>query len=259
MRDLRTCWDEYRERIESAPRVCLVAAFDGVLAPYVDDPDESCILPRARTALRRMARAARCTVTVASGRTLGDLHRRVGLEAVWYIGLHGAEMRSPDGEEWRFYDRTDIEFMKGIHATLDSELSLVRGARVERSGPAVVVHCRGVADDQVPRLTKKFLGVVARHPQLMIALGHETFETRPRTGSDLGLALRHLRRRGLARALFLYFGDPCVNRQLFSAIRAYGMGVSVGEGGPGDYHLPDARAVAHVLTKTAALLAPPSS
>jgi trehalose-phosphatase len=259
VKDLRTAWNEFRERIESAAHVCVATAFDGVLAPYVDEPDDAVILPRARSALRRLARSACCTVAVASGRTIGDVNGRVGLDSVWYIGLHGAEIRSPAGEEWRFYERAEVEYMKGVHAAIDSELSTVEGARVERAGTAVVVHCRGVADDQIPRLTKRFLGVVSRDPKLMIALGHETFETRLRTGSDLGLALRHLRKQALARALFVYCGDACVNRQVFNQVRSYGIGISVGEAAPGDYHLPDARAVAGVLTKMAGFLSPRSS
>src|SRR3954470_12682349 len=86
-----------RAAVEAAARhlerrpLLVVSDFDGTLSRIVDDPWAAQILPLGRRALRALATLPGVSVAVLSGRTAGDVARRVRVGGVTYLGNHGME------------------------------------------------------------------------------------------------------------------------------------------------------------------------
>ena len=78
--------NKWGEKISAAKRAMLVLDFDGTLAPLVDHPSRARLNPASRKRLAELAES--CDLAVVSGRSLGDVRRRVGGEKAVYGGNH---------------------------------------------------------------------------------------------------------------------------------------------------------------------------
>jgi len=76
-------------------RLLLMTDYDGTLTPIVDDPADAILAEETREQLLRIARSARGSVAVISGRGLEDLKTRVSIPEVIYAGCHGLEIEGP--------------------------------------------------------------------------------------------------------------------------------------------------------------------
>src|SRR5579871_6346351 len=79
-------------RIRSAERLSLFLDFDGTLSPIVADPGMAQLGMGIHSLLTALARAARITTTVISGRSVEDLYARIGVDGLIYAGNHGLEI-----------------------------------------------------------------------------------------------------------------------------------------------------------------------
>ena len=84
-------------RLKGRPLLLLLDV-DGTLAPIVPDPSLARVPDDTRRIIASLASRADVHVVLVSGRAAHDARRVVGVERVWTIGNHGAEVMTPDGE-----------------------------------------------------------------------------------------------------------------------------------------------------------------
>src|SRR5262245_53669775 len=138
----------------------LVAIFDldGTLAPIAARPEAARVPIATRRAIARLAGRSDTLVGVVSGRPLAQVTARIDHPRIWMAGLHGAVRRAPNGRVVHA-NGLDVHTAKTadvLARRLVLALSAVPGVRIERKGPIVAVHLRGVA----PRLHRSVYAAV---------------------------------------------------------------------------------------------------
>jgi len=252
MTDLRDDWDLVSLRLSAAPRVCILSDLDGTLVPIMDRPELVHLPSSVRRILQSLAKSTRGAAGIISGRALDDLISRVSVEGIWYVGNHGFEMRSPDGEVTKFFDGGDVEYVNLIRDELAAQTASVPGVLLEHKGPIVAVHYRQVELPRVAEVERAFLRVMERHRQrMMVANGDRVFEARLRGIRNKGTAVRLIRRELPSGSFVMYFGDDVTDADAFRELRSAGIAVEVaGCDSPlAHYTLPDPSAVWEVLQR----------
>lgn len=72
-----------------APSVLYAFDFDGTLSKLVRQPGRASLSPRTRVLLEELARSS--PVVIITGRSVGDLQKRLGMELPYLVGNHGLE------------------------------------------------------------------------------------------------------------------------------------------------------------------------
>lgn len=214
-------------RFAALPRVLVGVDFDGTLAPLVDDPMSARALPGALDLLDQLAALPDTLVAVVSGRALATLQQLTGAtDPVLLVGSHGVETsyREPapsmdDTEAARF-------------AALEEELNaVVRDhpmARLERKPHSLVLHTRGIPDDEAAATLAEGRALARDRPDLRLTPGKDVLELATRHVGK-GTALLDLAR---ARDVdqVLYIGDDVTDEQAFEALSPDHLTVRVGPG-----------------------------
>ncbi|QGQ20337.1 trehalose-phosphatase [Cellulomonas sp. JZ18] len=216
----------------AARPVLLALDFDGTLAPLVDDPSTSAILPAGVEVLAALADRPGVVLALVSGRAMADLHALAQVPAGTYlVGSHGAERARVTAHG---LDRDVVELtaeQADRLAALGARAAAVARGRdgvwVETKPTAVVVHTRLAERD-----------VAGPAEQEALALGHETgagtlhgkdvveLTVLP---ADKGTALQALRHE-LDAPVVLYAGDDVTDEHAFAALGPDDLTVKVGAG-----------------------------
>lgn len=252
MNDLLECWHSFEGRLDAARKYCILTDFDGTLVPLAPAPGLAGLPGKVLQALEALSGHPNVTVGVVSGRALPDLILRIGLDHIWYVGNHGFEVRSPWGDEHRYYTAEDARYLASVGDQLAAATGGIQGVLLEHKGPIVAVHYRRVAPERVAEVQLAFLTVLRSHtPRLMMCPGKMVLEMRLRSNCNKGIAVRQIRRELPAGCLVVYFGDDLTDRDVFRELRRVGVSVEVGADGPpqADYRLRDPEAVLEVLLR----------
>lgn len=222
---------ELRERL-AGREVVLFLDYDGTLTPIVEDHTEALLADDMRASVARAAE--RCTVGIISGRDLGDLKRRVGLEEVYYAGSHGFDIAGPEG--WGQSLQRGEEFLPEldrVEAELRSGLDGITGHAIERKRFSIAVHYRQVPEAALDQLKAALDRVLKGHPRLRKGHGKKVFQIQPGIEWDKGHAVRwllaqlDLDRQGVVP---LYIGDDLTDEDAFRALRGRGIGIAIRDG-----------------------------
>lgn len=224
--------DLLRALVET-PLFGLVTDVDGTISPIVAVPEEARVTARNRNLLQALGEELPL-VAVISGRAAADVHARVGLPHILYIGNHGFE-------QW-LMERAEAEAVPEVAAyrpALEQALQALRprlipGMRLEDKAWTLSLHYRQTDDpDAVAQLYRPVLRQIADDYNLTLTEGRKVFELRPPIEINKGSALRALATRYELEAL-LFIGDDTTDVDAFQAARAmraggecnaYGVGV----------------------------------
>ncbi|HKV43999.1 MAG TPA: bifunctional alpha,alpha-trehalose-phosphate synthase (UDP-forming)/trehalose-phosphatase [bacterium] len=215
--------------------LALLMDFDGTLTGFADDPDSVRIPPRIRAALARIARAPDTLVAIVSGRALGDIQVRAGIDGIVYAGNHGLEIAGP-GWTWTLPEaERATEAIGACCARLRARLHGVPGVWLEDKGLTASVHYRGSPRRHVEQVRMAVLEEVARLSPRTIGVrqGKDVIELRPNISWDKGAAVRWVLTRALgddwvASASVVYLGDDRTDEDAFEALPAPAVTVKVG-------------------------------
>jgi trehalose 6-phosphate phosphatase len=215
-------------RFCSEPVVLVGSDFDGVLAPFVDDPMQARALEGTIDALADLADVPDTYAAVVSGRDLDALTELTGLahaSPVTRIGSHGAQSSrqtradlGPEEQALLAELTRDLEGVVAQHPT----------ARLEYKPQATVLHTRGADPEQAHAATREALEVAARHTGVNVLEGKQVVEMSV-VSADKGTALLGLARAVRADAV-AYFGDDVTDEHAFRAMGPRDLSVKVGPG-----------------------------
>ncbi len=218
---------------DAARRPLLVALdFDGTLAPLVDDPDDSRMLPAAAEALALICGVPDVTIALVSGRSVVDLYSRAGAPVgTVLVGSHGAERGrvGPYGLEVDpiRLDPEQTDLLTRIGDGLTAAARGRAGVWVQHKPAAVVLHTRTAGAVDAQEATEQALTLAA-------SLGVDALN-----GKDVveicvlsatkGHALATLRDELGARVV-LFAGDDTTDEQAFAELDVTDLSVKVGAG-----------------------------
>jgi trehalose-phosphatase len=232
--------------------------YDGTLAPIRERPAEVATPPAVAPALAELAARPATEVAAVSGRRIEELAERLPA-GLWLVGLHGLEMRGPDG-------RGDHGWQGGgspaAAASLDALRRLaerlagcVPGLRLEDKGRALALHTRSVPGAHGRDVARVFAGAAAGCRGVRAIAGKEVVEVVPE-GAGKGRAVARLRERLAPGGPVLFVGDDATDEDAFAALAETGA-VTVRVGGKrptrARYRVADPAAVAELLRRVARL------
>ncbi len=212
-------------------RLGLITDVDGTISPIVDQPEAAQVTPRNRELLSRLEFSLPL-VAVISGRSAEDVHARLNLPGLVYIGNHGLE-RWVDGQ-FQVHPEASRYRPALEKARADIQAFLQPGMLLEDKGATLSLHYRQAKQpDQVASALQPILEQLANSHGLWLSEGRRVFEFRPPIKIDKGTAFRGLVRDYRLEAA-LYLGDDTTDIAALQAARdlrtdgscrAYGLGV----------------------------------
>lgn len=211
-----------RRALEAALRNSPLLAFDfdGTLAAIVDDPDAARVDAEVSATLARLAR--RLPVAIVTGRSVGDVSRRLGFEPAWIIGSHGAE------DPQRALPQGSIALLEPLRERLGGWAASPQGAgiQVEDKGHSLALHYRRAPDHlRARRALQELLGELP--PGLRSFGGKCVLNVVPANAPDKGDAVVSLMARAGARSV-VYVGDDVNDEAVFQRARRGWFTVRVG-------------------------------
>ena len=218
---------------DTTRRPLLVALdFDGTLAPLVDHPDDSRMLPPAAQALSLLAGVPGVALALVSGRNVLDLYHRADAPlGTILIGSHGGERGRVGlgGLELDpiHLDPAQDDLLTRIGAGLNAAARGRDGVWVQQKPAAAVLHTRlaGSADAEAATAQglalAESLGVEALH-------GKDVVEIAVLLATK-GQALATLRAE-LGAAVVLYAGDDTTDEHAFAELAPSDLAIKVGAG-----------------------------
>lgn len=199
---------------------------DGTLLEIKPRPEDVVADEALRVLLAELAAAARGALGLVSGRKIDDLDRIFAPLIFPAVGLHGAEIRFPDGTRSSSPDGA----MDAVRPPLANFLAAHSGLRLEDKGAALAVHFR-----QTPELAGEvleFLGKLAHDSGLAVQPGKMVAELKePLHDKGRGIA-------GLLASPFfsgrkpVFIGDDLTDERGFLFVNTQG-GISVRAGPAG--------------------------
>ena len=227
-------WENAKDELLKAtnkPRFGLITDVDGTISPIVNVPDEARVTPRNLKLLAALQKQLTLTAVI-SGRSVEDVHQRVNLPGLVYVGNHGMEswqagkvIISPNAAAYRDNLSAAVPEIKNV---------LIEGMRFEDKGATLSVHYRQTSDpEQIAKeLTPVMQDIAGKHG-LRLTQGRMVFEFRPPVEIDKSTAFEELVKSYKLEAAF-YLGDDTTDVAVFVTARrlreageclAYGLGV----------------------------------
>lgn len=200
---------------------------DGTLLDFAHHPDEVRVEAQLHVDLRRLHARLGGALALLSGRPLSQLDELFDWRGKPAAGLHGAELRTPDGRE---RITGDSKLFSTVRARAADLVAAVQGVMLEDKRLALALHYRHAptAREAAERIARELLQGASEHYALQ--RGDHVIELKP-AGVDKGRALAKLMDevpfRGRAPWML---GDDLTDEDAFRHVNAHG-GISVIVGG----------------------------
>ena len=209
------------EQAAKAPTLLVATDFDGALAEFTVDPDESAPAPGAMAALRALAALPDTHVAVASGRDIRTLRDVTGVgsaESITLIGSHGAEATRPNVAAESRLDEQQRALLDDLTAQVAELIDRHPGARLERKRAAVAVHTRGLPRDDAEAALREAVALGKGRRDVRMLRGKSVVELSV-SHADKGSAIAALGREVGSDAIF-YTGDDVTDEDAFRTLDA---------------------------------------
>jgi trehalose 6-phosphate phosphatase len=209
-------------RAAAADSVFCFLDYDGTLSPLAPTPGEAVALPGTSALVRQLAAAAGVQVALISGRTIADMRRFLEIPGIYYVGVHGIEMRPPNGET-QLADGIDAvrAALPEVKRRLGEGLGIRAGILIEDKGAALACHYRLAAPADAVAARKVVAGLVREQQAIGVPIaliyGQRVAELRPAQYNKGTAACGLLAACGRA-ALPLYIGDDQTDEDAFAAL-----------------------------------------
>lgn len=223
---------EVLRRVSAAERVFCFLDYDGTLAPLAQTPDEGAPLPGTVELLRQLAAAPGMRVALLTGRAIADLRRFVDIPDLYYVGIHGLEVRQPN-EAVELSE--GVAMVRAVLPAVKRQLQQALGARpgllIEDKGLALACHYRlaSSADAAAARHAATSVGQAyqRRGVQIAVRQGRDVVEIRPAYVSKAKTACELLAPPARP-ALPIYIGDDQSDEAAFALLPPAAITIRVG-------------------------------
>jgi trehalose 6-phosphate phosphatase len=222
--DLERSATELRAALEQAakaPTLLVASDFDGALAEFTVDPDDSAPAPGAMATLRALAALPGTHVAVASGRDIRTLREVTGVgsaESITLIGSHGAEATRPNVAAEGRLDEQQRALLDDLTAQVAELIDRHPGARLERKRAAVAVHTRGLPRADADAALREAVALGEGRRDVRMLRGKSVIELSV-SHADKGSAIAALGREIGSDAIF-YTGDDVTDEDAFKTLDA---------------------------------------
>jgi trehalose 6-phosphate phosphatase len=215
-------------------RLGIITDVDGTLSPIVNQPDQAVVTPRIKEILTALVPQLKLVAAV-SGRAAEDIHERVGVDGMVYIGNHGME-RWQDGEVVTTEAiRKYLGSVENAYELLEERAKNFPGVWVEDKTVTLSVHYRNAENrEAIVDTLRDMVQAISDSHSLRFSSGRMVFEVRPPVDVNKGTAFRTLVKEfDLDAAIFL--GDDVTDVDAIIAAKdlredrqchAYGLGVA---------------------------------
>ncbi|MGA2957230.1 MAG: trehalose-phosphatase [Thermodesulfobacteriota bacterium] len=153
-------WEIVQNRIYRAQPLYLFLDYDGTLTPIVARPELALCPPEVKVLLEKLRERPNVWVAIISGRSLEDIHAKVGVSGITYVGNHGLEIENPAGTHRKKLSLVRVKELRKIRKTLEKTLQSIPGILFEDKGPILTVHHRNSPPEysvQVQKVVKEVL------------------------------------------------------------------------------------------------------
>jgi len=219
--------------------------FDGTLAPLVDDPEDSRMIPEARAALEALTPLAGVVIALVSGRAIDSLLRVADPRDEWFmVGSHGIEFVPPHtAGSYLAPSIVPPALLEGFTQITQNH----PGTRLEEKAFGLALHTRGVeaglgarAQQAAQSLCEGWEG------EIVVRRGHGILECSLIQASK-GDGLQKLREVTGCQAT-LFAGDDATDEDALVLMRGDDVGIRVGGGdSTAAFHVAGCEDVASVL------------
>lgn len=201
---------------------------DGCLLDLAPTPDEIVVPPDLPGAIERLRLRLGGALALVTGRGLSYADALFDPFPFPIAGLHGAEMRGPDGGMIHAEAPPAFEALK---AALAEEAKAMPGVLIEDKGAAVAAHYRLAPQYELALGERMRAFAEAAGPGWALQLGKMVYEIRPARASKGDAVERFLREPPFAGRLPLALGDDLTDESMFAVANARG-GLSFRVGRP---------------------------
>jgi alpha,alpha-trehalase len=221
------------ERLRVPARIFLFLDYDGTLTPIVSHPEKAILSKETRALLLALKKNPKFLLAIASGRSLKDIRKLVGLKGVYYVGNHGLEVFAPKRGIKKLVPEKVVPELGRIRDQLNSQLKNVDGVLIEDKECILTIHYRNVDPRLVPPIFMALKQEI-KDSLVPLCLGHGKMvcEIRPQSMVNKGTAvLGLLDQVNQDRLLPIYIGDDQTDEDAFRALK--GKGITIFVGSPG--------------------------
>lgn len=201
---------------------------DGCLLDLAPTPDSIVVPEGLAASIDRLSKRFGGAVALVTGRALVYADALLKPFVFPIAGLHGAEMRGPDGS--RIFAETPPEFER-LKEILVRDTSGMPGVLIEDKGAAVAAHYRLAPDLEEVLGERMSAFAKAAGPGWALQLGKMVYEIRPSRASKGDAVERFLREPPFLDRLPLAMGDDLTDESMFAVVNARG-GHSIRVGQP---------------------------
>ncbi len=255
-------WPQVRAALEASAHWLVMLDFDGTLAPIAEHPDQAVLPAATKQHLSKLAAASGIDLVILSGRSIADLHPRIGIDGLEFSGNHGRERWKP-GSPRSERDSSVRAIVAQVCEQISHQAAGIPGAFVEDKGLTASLHYR-----QVPmEFQVKIRNVVHEAGRtfgdaIEVSEGKRVFDFFPADDTNKGTAAMALlaERGGAAEVLPIYCGDDTTDETVFRALPPESITVFVGNGetpSAARYRVDDTTEVAEFLRRIASLRGAP--
>jgi trehalose 6-phosphate phosphatase len=210
--------DEVLRRIATANELFVFLDYDGTLSRIAPTPAQAVPLPGTAELLRSLVAAPRVQVAIVSGRTIANVLHVLDVPGLYYVGVHGAEVRLPDGES------EAVEATATVRSVLPGILRRLRERIADRlAAPADAAAAARAVSDLAYEYRR-------RGAPIEFMSGHAVAEIRPAYVSKGKTVCTLLATHGRG-ALSIYIGDDQTDEDAFRQLPANAITVRVGPPG----------------------------
>src|SRR5690625_1503172 len=250
--------DQALRDLAARPSVLVALDFDGVLAPLVDDPSASRIVPAAVEALAQLDELPGIHLALISGRDATSLVSLAEVPAgTRVVGSHGAQRghvgTSPQQGRELVAEPFELtpeqaELRAEVLREATALTERYEGAWVETKPASVVVHSRRCTPADASALEDAVLAGPAARPGLRVQHGKDVVEMAV-VHATKGDAVVELRA-DVAPQGVLFAGDDVTDEDAFAVLGPEDVGIKVGDGPTAaGYRVTDADEFAAVLLR----------
>lgn len=257
MKCLLSCWDVVATKIKEARQLLLLMDYDGTLTPIVERPELAELSPEVRGSLQQLARNARLTLGVISGRIMEDLRERVGVSGIVYAANHGLEVEGPGINFVHPMAKKSEPLLDSLYQDIRKAIADIEGARIDNKGLTLSLHYRLVDEARLGELNASFFEIVKApllSGEIRITPSKKAYDIRPGVdwgkGEAIELIAQKVRRDG--EPLIIFLGDDVTDYDGFRVVNSRGgISIYVGEdiAEPGAQYLLPSPKETHQLLK----------